>query len=266
MDTYQDELAFARDLAVSAGDVLLRHFGAVGDVEMKGWADPVTGADRESEALIEEAIRQRYPGDGIDGEETGHRPGRSGRCWIVDPLDGTANFSAGLPIFSVVLTLINEAKPDSALMNVTYDPVRREMFWAVVRQGAYLNDTPIGPTSCLDLARALCHIHFDKTSPFWEASMDQARLITASAPHARSIGSTALAQAYVAAGRLDAHVKVRSGAYDVVGGNLLVKEAGGIATDFYGKPWALPGTLLAAGASLHPLLLKITSGIVTASG
>jgi len=259
MPTYDDELVFARELAVAAGEVLLRHFGAALEVQMKGWADPVTVADRESEAVIEAAIGQRFPGDGVDGEELGRRSGTSGRIWIVDPLDGTANYSGGMPIFAVVLTLVDASDPRVALLNVTYDPVRHELFQATRGGGACLNGRRVQASAHDDLSRALIHLHFSNKRQLWKASMELARRVTFVSPHARDIGSTALAQAYVAAGRLDGHVKVQSGTWDVVGGNLLVEEAGGIVTDLAGGPWQYGGTLCAAGPSLHPKLVDVVN-------
>lgn len=257
-----DELAVARDLAVRAGEVLLRHFGTGFDVQMKGWADPVTIADRESEALIRSELRRHFPNDGLDGEEETPTPGTSGRGWLIDPLDGTADFSGGLPFFAVVLTLVDLAAPDRALLNVTYDPIRRETFHAVRGQGAFRDGAPIHPSPHHDLASALVHLHFSNQPRTWEQSLDLARRVTAVAPHARNLGSTALAQAYVASGRLDAHVKIQSGKYDVVGGNLLIEEAGGKVGDLGGQPWRYPGSLLAASATMFPLLLAQTAGLV----
>lgn len=261
MAEYQEELQCAQEVAVRAGEILRRHFGTGFEVTMKGWADPVTVADRESEALIRAEIRRRYPDDGIDGEEEGPTPGRSGRIWLIDPLDGTADFAGGLPIFAVVLTLIDASAPDRALLNVTYDPIRQELFYGVRGRGAFLNGRPLqaGPRS--DLAAALIHLHFSNQPRLWEASVELARRITAVAPHARNLGSSALAQAYVAAGRLDGHVKVVSGVYDVVGGNLLITEAGGVVTDLDGGPWRVRGSLLAASPALHPLLRDVTADL-----
>ncbi|MGH7863282.1 MAG: inositol monophosphatase family protein [Candidatus Dormibacteraceae bacterium] len=261
MPTFADELAFARDLAIRAGEVVLGHFGTGFAVQMKGWADPVTVADRESEALIRGALSRRFPNDGLDGEEEGRRPGSSGRVWLIDPLDGTADFAGGLPIFAVVLTLVDAADPTVAFLNVTYDPVRRETFHAVKGEGAYLDGQPIRVASSEDLAGALVHLHFSNQRNVWETSMELTRRVTAVAPHARNLGSSALAQAYVAAGRLDGHVKVTSGAYDIVGGNLLTGEAGGVVSDLNGAPWTFRGSLLAASAALHPKLLDLTRGL-----
>lgn len=259
MPSYEDELALAREVAVDAGGVLLRYFRSGLEVQMKGWADPVTAADREAEALIADALRRRFPNDGFDGEEAGRRPGESGRTWIVDPLDGTANYAAGMPLFAVVLTLVDDADPRSPILNVTYDPIRRELFHAVRGAGAFLNGGPIRPSESADLSRALVHLHFSNKRRLWETCIELTRRVTAVSPHARDIGSTALAQAYVAAGRLDGHVKVVSGTWDVVGGNLLIVEAGGIVTDLEGRPWDYQGSLCAASAALHPKLLEVVS-------
>lgn len=261
MVAYHDELLFARELATRAGEILLRHFGRGLRVDMKAWADPVTAADRESEALIRSEILRQYPKDGIDGEEEGRRDGTSGRTWLVDPLDGTADFAGGLPIFAVVLSLIDSSNPNEAQLNVTYDPVKREMFYAQRGHGAYLDGRPLQVSRRDDLAGALVHLNFSNKRRIWEASLDLARRVTEVAPHARDLGSAALALAYVAAGRLDAKAKVLSGTWDVVGGNLLVTEAGGIVSDLQGRPWRDGGSLLAAGPGLHPLLRERTAEV-----
>jgi myo-inositol-1(or 4)-monophosphatase len=254
------ELSVVQEAALAAGKVLLRHFGTGLAVDMKAWADPVTAADRESEALIRSALRKAFPADGIIGEEEAPQPSTSGRTWIVDPLDGTVNFAGGMPLFAVVLALVEESDPDRALLNVTYDPVRDELFHAVRGGGAFLNGQSIRVSANADFSRAMVHIHFSNKAAHWEESVETARQITAVAPHARSIGSTALAQAYVASGRLDAHVKPQSGAYDVVGGNLLIEEAGGVATDLAGSKWRVDGSLCAANTTLHSELIRLVRG------
>ena len=254
---YEAELQLARDLAVRAGRILTRHFGTGLTVEAKGWADPVTAADKESEAFIRSAILERYTTDGIDGEEEGRRPGTSGRVWLIDPLDGTADFAGGLPLFAVCITLLDEAVPDHALLNVTFDPIRAELFHAVQGEGAFLGGRALKVSPRADLAGALVHISFSNQRQIWPSTIELVRRLTEVAPHARDLGSSALAQAYVAAGRLDAHLKVTSGKYDVVGGNLLITEAGGVVSNLDGKPWRELGSLSAATPGLHPLLIDL---------
>ena len=231
---YDDELRLAMELALRAGAILTSYFGTGFAVEAKGWADPVTVADKESEAMIRSAIRERYPADAIDGEEEGRRPGTSGRVWLVDPLDGTADFAGGLPLFAVCITLLDEREADQALLNVTYDPIRKELFHAVNGEGAFLDERALLVSGQKDLSAALVHISFSNQRAIWPSTIDVVRRLTEVAPHARDLGSSALGQAYVAAGRLDGHLKVTSGMYDVVGGNLLVTEAGGVVSNLSG--------------------------------
>lgn len=259
------ELQFARKTARAAGCILTRYFRTGLVVEMKGFADPVTKADRESEAFIRAELARDYPDDGLDGEEEGRQAGRSGRVWVIDPLDGTANYSAGNPRVAVVLALCEEKNPEKAILNVTYDPFADEMYWAAVGSGAFIEDSQgarkIEVSANTDLARALTHIHFSNKREYIDLSLEVARRVTEVAPHARNFGSTALAQAYVASGRLDSHLKVVSGDHDVVGGNLLVEEAGGVISDLDGHAWRRNGTLLAASRSIYEAYLKLTRGI-----
>lgn len=257
---YEHELSVSRALALDAGKILLRYFGTGFEVQMKGWADPVTIADRESEAMIRATLRREFPDDAVEGEEEGAQAGTSGRLWLVDPVDGTANYAGGLPLFAVVITLVDLANPDEAVLNVTYDPIRGELFHAVRGQGAYLNDEPIHVSEQDDLAQALIDLHYSNNTTIWRASIDLVTKVTAKAPYARNLGSTALGQAYVAMGRLHAHAKITSGRYDVIGGNLLITEAGGTVTDLNGDPWRMETSLLAANPTLHAELVPMTAG------
>jgi myo-inositol-1(or 4)-monophosphatase len=245
-----DELAFARRVALGAGEIVRGYFGQPLAVHEKGWADPVTAADRAAEAYIRTAIERDWPGDAIYGEEEGAVAGASGRTWLIDPLDGTANFAGGLPTFAVVVSLLDEH--GQPLLNVTHDPLRDETF------GARLNDAPMRVAADCDLAMALVHLAFPRMRDLWECSLDLTRRVTAATPHARNVGSSALAQAYVACGRLHAHARVSVGEFDIVGGNLMIEEAGGVVTDLGGASFGDGSRgLLAAAPALHAKLLAL---------
>ncbi|TAK25361.1 MAG: inositol monophosphatase [Chloroflexota bacterium] len=251
-----NELDFAVDLAIDAGAILTHYFRTGLAVEAKGWADPVTEADRAAETLIQDRIARAYPNDGIYGEEHGRAgASASARLWVVDPLDGTANFAGGMPVFAVCLTLIDATGP---VMNVTYDPMRGEAFTATRGGGARLNGRVLRVDDVPDLSGALVHISFPRDRRQWRQGLEMVRLITEVAPHARNIGSSALAQTYVAAGRLHAHARVSVGDFDIVGGNLLIEEAGGITTSLDGGAYG-DGTrgLLAASPIVHQRLLAM---------
>ena len=250
------ELRFAKALSVEAGNLILTYFGKTLAVDEKGWADPVTAADRAAESHIRAAIEREWPDDAMYGEEEGASKGASGRTWLIDPLDGTANFAGGMPLFAVVISLLDrEGEP---LLNVTHDPIRNETFEAVKGGGAFLNDQPIRVAPPVPLEMALIHLAFPRMRDLWECSLDMARRVTEAAPHARNIGSSALAQAYVACGRLHAQARVSVGAFDSVGGNLMIEEAGGLATDLGGGPYGEGERgLLASGPEMHARLLEL---------
>jgi myo-inositol-1(or 4)-monophosphatase len=252
----REELELARRVAGEAGEIVRGYFGRDIAVDMKGWADPVTAADRAAEAHIRAALSGRYPDDGVNGEEEGRKIGRSGRTWLVDPLDGTANFAGGMPVFAVCISLIDQTGQPA--VNVTYDPIRDESFEVVRGQGARLNGTPIRASASEELAGALIHIAFPRDRRLWLASNALTRCLTEVAPHARNIGSSALAQAWVACGRLHAHARVSAGEFDIVGGNLMIEEAGGVVTDLVGRPFTDPrGGLLTASPAMHRRLLAL---------
>jgi myo-inositol-1(or 4)-monophosphatase len=249
------ELLFARRVAVEAGQIVMTYFGRDLKVDMKGWADPVTAADRAAETHIRAEIVRHFPDDGIHGEEQGRTLGQNQRVWVVDPLDGTANFAGGMNLFGVVLTLLEGDQP---LMCVTHDPVRGETFETARGGGARLNGQPMRVSDRAPLAGMLVHMSFPREASAWKGSMELTKRITHVSPHARNIGSSALAQAYVACGRLHAHARVSTGEYDIIGGNLMIEEAGGVVTDLCGDPYG-PGTkgLLAASIENHEQLLAL---------
>ena len=245
----------ARSIARGAGAILRGHFRRQLHVEYKGWADHVTVADRESEEYIRDQLRAQFRADAIWGEEFGRLHGSSGRQWVVDPLDGTANYAGSTPAYCVCLTLIDQAGRTE--LCVTYDPNRDELFECWRDGGSWLNGVRLAVNDRPSLEDALIHISIPRTRPEWDRTMTMLRELTAVAPHIRNLGSSALAQAWVAAGRLDAHVKLTSSEFDVTGGNLMIEEAGGIATDLVGSRYVAGGSLLAASASVHPVLLAL---------
>ncbi len=250
------ERDLARRLTFDAGEILLGYFGTNIAVDMKAWADPVTMADRESEAFIRSEIKLVFPEDGIIGEEEDDLIGSSGRNWLVDPLDGTVNFAGGMPVWAVCIALIDAS--GQPLLNVTHDPIRGETFEAERGKGAFLNGSRLQVSAIDDLSRGLIQTQIPSISRFREPSLALFSRLTEVAPHVRNIGSSALAQAYVASGRMHAHVRMRVAAYDIVGGNLMIEEAGGLATDLAGRPYGDGNRgLLAATPAFHSQILAL---------
>src|SRR6202035_2621182 len=139
-------------IAREAGALLMQYFDRNIKIEYKGEADLVTAADRKSEALIRERIRELWPEHDVLGEEEGLRDTGSEYRWYVDPLDGTTNFAHGYPVFCVSMAL---QKRQEMIAGVCYDPTRNEMFAAERDKGAYLNERPIHVSKVENLAESL---------------------------------------------------------------------------------------------------------------
>jgi myo-inositol-1(or 4)-monophosphatase len=233
-----DELAFAKDLACQAGVVLMDHYERLEQIDYKSARDVVTEADHLSEALIVQRIHDRYPADAILAEETGeHRAvageaptsGR-GRVWIVDPLDGTVNYANGIPVFCVSIGLVVDGVP---AVGVIVDPTRNEWFGA----------TADGP-AVLD-GRATHTSVKDKLSDFvismalnGRSAATRSRNVRKAIRISRSMGSAALALAYVGNGRFDAFVQQGGlSAWDVAAAGLIAERGGARVTAMDGGPW-----------------------------
>jgi myo-inositol-1(or 4)-monophosphatase len=224
-------LLTARAVAAEAGKLAHDDFGrrAQLEIEHKGMQDLVSIADRAVEDLIRERLSDAFPDDDLLGEEGGgasRRPGAG--LWVIDPIDGTANFLRGMPYWSVALAYVVEGR---TVIGVTYDPVHDELFSARRGGGTRRNETRVRVSGGTDPKRAV----IGSTFMFKMAVADYVTLIDgilrAGADH-RRMGSTALMMCHVADGRLDGCATLRCSSWDIIGGLLLVEEAGGIASDF----------------------------------
>ena len=233
-----EELSFGLALARRAGVILMDHYERLEQIDYKSARDVVTEADHLSEAMIVQAIQARYPGDAILAEETGeHRAvageaptsGR-GRVWIVDPLDGTVNYANGIPVFCVSIGLVIDGAP---AVGVIVDPTRNESFAASRNGRATLDGRPIRASDK------------DKLSDFVISMALAGRTATSRARNVRrqiriprSMGSAALALAYVANGRFDAFIQQGGlSAWDVAAAGLIAECGGARVTAMDGGPW-----------------------------
>jgi myo-inositol-1(or 4)-monophosphatase len=255
---WQNELDTAREAARLAGDILLRMSVGANRVEKKGAIDLVTEADLRSEEAVFELLSRRFPEDGILSEESEARTGRSGRRWIVDPLDGTVNFAHGFPCWAVSIAL--EAEQEIVL-GVVLDPVMGERFVAVRGEGARLNGERLSVSSTGDLNDALLCTGFpydireepDRVLRLFEALILRSQGV-------RRPGSAALDLCYVAAGRAEGFWEEKLHPWDTAAGVLLAREAGGTVSTFEGEPYR-PGdpTLVAGNPSIHRAMLEVIS-------
>jgi myo-inositol-1(or 4)-monophosphatase len=252
-DELDARLEAAAAMVRQAGAAALRHFRARErlTVEHKGPQDLVSIADRESEALIRARLASAFPDDAVLGEEQGGV--EAARLWVIDPIDGTANFLKGLPYWCVALAFVADG---ATRLAVTYDPVHDELFSARRGGGARRDGRPMRVAARPRETACVGFSHNFKTPPEpYVAAMR--RLLDAGLDH-RRMGSAALTLAHVADGRLDAAIAFRTNAWDVLGGLLLVEEAGGLVTPFLDdRPLLERRTVAAVAAPLAPLLAEL---------
>lgn len=217
-------LQIALDAAHAAGAYFAPFAGRIAiAAEKKGFFDPVTECDRESERLIVEQIFRRHPDSTIVGEEDGQQ-GSGAVHWYVDPIDGTNNFVAGIPFFCVSIAA---ALDDRLLAGVIYDPCRQETF-AASTAGATLNGEPLRARgSALDSGSTLLTEYPRSGRPVDPTEIERLRQLLQPFRAVRRMGSTALHLAYVAAGRADATFGLGTNPWDIAAGALLVQQAGG---------------------------------------
>jgi myo-inositol-1(or 4)-monophosphatase len=218
-------------LARAAGEIAKRRFLRRDSftVAFKGPQDYLTEVDGEVERFIAARLHEAFPGDGFIGEEGEGRVGRPGQpIWVVDPIDGTANFARGAPHFCVSIAAVLEREVE---VGVIYDPMVDEVFACRRGAGATVNGEPIRASSTVDLNAAAIEVGWNLRGG-GEASLGLiGRVVRAGAAPVRS-GSGALALAYVAAGRRDGYVESYIRAWDCLAGVALVREAGGYVSDF----------------------------------
>jgi myo-inositol-1(or 4)-monophosphatase len=251
------ERRVAIDAARAAGELLRRERRGTRRIRYKGTpTNLVTEMDARAEALILEFLDRAFPDDAMLAEEAGSRAGRSGRRWIIDPLDGTTNYAHGLPIYAVSIALESEG---SVVLGVVYDPSQQELFVAERGQGAWLGDErlQVSPTEVLDESLLATGFPYnvretsDTNLAEWAAFSLRARAV-------RRLGSAVLYLAWLAAGRLDGYWELRVGPWDVAAGSLLVEEAEGRVTDLRGGPLDLDApAIVASNGRIHEAMLQI---------
>ncbi len=222
--------------ARKAGNLIAKHYETPDAVEasQKGDNDFVTNVDREAERLIIEVIRKSYPQHTVISEECGELTGEDPDVqWIIDPLDGTTNFIKHLPHFAVSIAVRVKGRTEVA---VVYDPMRNELFTSARGQGTQLNGYRLRGSAARELDGTILATGFPFRSKQHAATYINllGKLFTQCADFRRS-GSAALDLAYVAAGRVDGFFEIALKPWDFAGGDLLVREAGGLVTDFVGN-------------------------------
>jgi myo-inositol-1(or 4)-monophosphatase len=255
MADYSNERRVAESLARTAGERMTRERREGFSVELKAENDPVTDIDRSIEEFLVAELGDHFPDDTVIGEEFGADRARKGRTWYVDPIDGTLNFSRGLPMYCVSIGFQVDAESRAAAI---YDPARDELFSAAHGEGAQRNGSEMQVSDVDGIEDALLVTGFPRSLD--DAEVDNivnfARLTRAS-QGVRRLGSAALDLAYVAAGRLDGFWEYYLNPWDTAAGYLLVREAGGEVSDVHGDAFgAHEPSLLATNGSLHDEIIE----------
>jgi myo-inositol-1(or 4)-monophosphatase len=257
---FAPELELAIDLAHQAGRVQMEHYERLQDIRAKGPRDVVTEVDHLCEGLVMRAIQERYPNDAFYAEEIGEvaatGTSKSGRVWIVDPLDGTINYANGIPFFCISIALAADGRP---VVGVVYDPTRDETFAGAIDGPSLRNGEPIhvGDKELLEDLVVTLAIGGRGTVKKRQAAM---RTIRAH----RSMGSSAMTLSYVACGRFDVYAQGAGlSAWDVAAAGLIAERAGATVTALDGGPWfdlAYPAkkwSCLAASPRHHATMLGL---------
>jgi len=268
---HADDLAFAVDVAQRAGALLTRSYERVKRVDRKSKRDVVTDVDYASEALVIDAIRDRFPGDAILAEESGrhertdgngqavtrpHRARWTQRTWVIDPLDGTVNYANGIPFFCVSIGLVENGVP---VAGVVLDPLRGDCYAAAANGPARLNGVPVHASDKEELGDFVVSLAI-----IGRGGIPRERRVAHEIRIGRRMGSAALALAYVASGRFDAFVQNGGlSLWDIAAAGLIAERAGASVTDLYAGPWWNAGkrgarlSIVAAPQPHHATLVEL---------
>ena len=243
-------LESTKHLALEVGEYIAKEASEFDHhrVEMKGFNDLVSYVDKTAEARLVKGLNNLFPEAGFITEEgTGSDDGQD-YTWVIDPLDGTTNFTHGLPVFAISIALM---KANEVVMGIVYEINRQEMFEAIRGEGAKMNGEVIAISKRQSLSDSLLATGF----PYWDFEQISKYLkildeFMKSTHGLRRMGSASVDLAYVACGRFEGFFEYNLNAWDVAAGSLLVEEAGGTVSDFSGDGNFLFGReIIAAG---HP--------------
>ena len=247
---------FAAQLARDAGALALRYFNRelAYTAESKGaQQDWVSAADRAVEAYCREQLTAAFPGDAMQGEESGGT--LADRAWIIDPIDGTLNFVHGVRYWCVSIVFIVDGE---RRIGAVYDPPHDELFFATVGGGATLDAKPMHVSACAQLDRALVMLGYVQRHDV-EAHLRLRRELIMSGAEVKDHGAGALMLAHVAAGRFDAYLEPQMHPWDAIAGLLLVAEAGGRVLPYPGRDGLRAGgAVIASAPALYDRLHALT--------
>lgn len=241
-----DRYEAAKTIATKAGAEALRYFNAFDSltVDKKGHQDLVSEGDRNVELLIRAELDAAFPEDGIVGEEHANVEGTSGYTWVIDPIDGTANFVRGIPAWCMTLACV---KGDEVLVGIIFDPVHGELYHTCRGQGAFCNETKISTVQNASLSDGSIAIGFSGRTRK-EGVLTLIDMIMNEGGVFFRNASGALSLAYVSCGKLLGYLEEHMHPWDCLAGQLLVAEAGGMIEKQDAQDMVKNGGRVVAGA------------------
>jgi len=262
-----DFLAVATEAAKLGGRIILDNLGRIDkkDIGIKQTSDFVTRADKESETTIIRTIKKNFPDHHFLAEESVKAIETDGYRWIIDPLDGTTNFIHRYPVFSVSIALQYKRE---IILGVIYEPLKNDLFTAQQGRGAFLNGALIRVSQTTTLKNSLIATGFPfRRKELIDSYLGLFRNIFLRVSDLRRGGSAALDLAYVACGRCEGFFEIGLSPWDIAAGDLLIREAGGIVTDFgEGRDYLSTGNIVAGVPGIHSKLIgeikKVFAGIL----
>ncbi len=254
-------LNVAREAALAGGAVLQRGFNLHKEVQFKGFADPVTQFDKESEQVIVDIIQKYFPAHSILTEEELSSDQGGDYKWIIDPLDGTVNFTHRIPYICVSIGV--EFKGE-IVAGVIYNPILDEYYHAAQGQGAWLNGESIHVSQQGDIGKSLLATGFPyHRDGRLEHLLTPFKKVVIEYQGFRRLGSAAMDMAYVACGKCEGFYEEGLQPWDTAAGVILIQEAGGVVTDYFGKKFsAYQKTIIASNGMIQDSLIDICHSVV----
>ncbi len=254
-------LRTAIEAAKKAGKIIRHNAGQglAGRFDFKRQFDYVTDVDKQSEHVIIDTIREKFPDHQFLAEESARATSGEYR-WIIDPLDGTTNFIHGYPVYSVSIALEHNGE---IVLGVVYDPVRNELFTAEKEKGAFLNGERVSVSQNSDTHTCLLTTGFPfRFKQYTDMYLESFSLLMRKFSGIRRAGSAALDFCYLACGRCDGFWEIGLAPWDIAAGFIMIREAGGSVTDFFGGDGAVwSGNVVASNGHVHSDILHITKQV-----
>ena len=250
-------LEFIKKIALEAGEIIRdAYYKPKTPIKYKGDIDLLTETDLQCEKHITQKILERFPDDTILTEESEHPEGTTNRKWIIDPLDGTTNFSHRFPFCAVSIGLEIDGEMK---YGVVYNPIFNELFYAKKNKGSFLNENKIHVSDNSQISQCLVGTgfpydrwkHGDYYIKEYLAFMKRCQGV-------RRAGAASIDLCYLACGRLDGFFENKLKPWDMTAGSLIITEAGGKITQFDGNPWHYSSdTILASNGKIHEKMVEI---------